>query len=216
VNASPDATISAPPSVKASSTGNVASVPEAGTGATYSWSIANGTITGGAGTRQITFSAGIAAPVTLAVQVQSSAGCATSASAAVPFDASTGPLGFYTLVPCRIVDTRRASGTFGGPSLQGGGAQRVFPIAGQCGIPTDAKAVALNFTVVGPTAAGDLRLFPTGIGTPNIAAIDFRAGAVRANNAVLSLAGNPAGSLTAESDLNGTTDFLIDVNGYFK
>jgi len=216
VNASPDSTITAPSSVKASSTGNVASVPEAAAGATYSWSIANGTITGGAGTRQITFSAGIAAPVTLAVQVQSSAGCATSASAVVPFDASAGPLGFYTLAPCRVVDTRRASGTFGGPSLQGGGAQRAFPIAGQCGIPADAKAVALNFTVVAPTAAGDLRLFPTGIGTLNIAAIDFQAGAIRANNGVLSLAGNPAGSLTAESDLSGTTDFVIDVNGYFK
>ena len=92
----------------------------------------------------------------------------------------------------------------------------MFPIAGQCGIPANAKAVALNFTVVAPTAAGDVRLFPTGIGTLNIAAIDFRAGAIRANNGVLSLAGNPAGSLTAESDLNGTTDFLIDVNGYFK
>jgi hypothetical protein len=139
-----------------------------------------------------------------------------SRPASPPFDASTGPLGFYTLAPCRIADTRRASGTFGGPSLQGGGAQRVFPIAGQCGIPANAKAVALNFTVVAPTAAGDVRLFPTGIGTLNIAAIDFRAGAIRANNGVLSLAGNPAGSLTAESDLNGTTDFLIDVNGYFK
>jgi hypothetical protein len=217
VNPNPDATITAPPSVKASSTGNVASVPEAGAGATYSWSIANGAITGGAGTRQITFSAGVAAPVTLAVQVQSSAGCAGSASAMVPFDAAAGPLGFYTLPPCRIVDTRQATGTYGGPSLQGNGAQRVFPIAGQCGIPAGAKAVALNLTVVMPTAAGDVRLFPTGIGTLNLAAVDFRAGAVRANNAVLSLAGNPAGSLTAESDINGgTTDFLIDVSGYFK
>jgi len=216
VNATPDATISAPPSVKPNSTGNVASVPEAGAGATYTWSIANGTLTGGAGTRQITFSAGVSAPVVLQVQVQSSAGCANTASASVPFDASTGPVSFYTLPPCRLVDTRNANGTYGGPALQGNGAQRAFPIAGQCGIPADAKAVALNLTVVVPSAAGDLRLFPTGIGTLNISAINFLAGAVRANNAVLSLAGNPAGSLTVQADLSGTTNFLIDVSGYFK
>jgi hypothetical protein len=194
----------------------VASVPEAGAGAAYSWSIANGTITGGAGTRQITFSAGVTAPVTLQVQVQSSAGCANVASASVLFDASTGPTSYYTLPPCRLVDTRNANGTYGGPALQGGGAQRVFPIAGQCGIPAGAKAVAVNLTVVTPAAAGDLRLFPTGIGTPNVSIINFRAGAVRANNAVLSLAGNPAGSLTVQGDLGGTTDLLIDVSGYFK
>jgi hypothetical protein len=216
VNPTPDATISHPPSVKASSTGNVASVPEAGTGATYSWSIANGTITGGAGNRQITFTAGVSAPVVLQVQVQSRAGCANTASASVPFDASTGPVSFYTLAPCRVVDTRRANGTYGGPALQGGGAQRVFPIAGQCGVPADAKAVALNLTAVGPTGGGDLRLFPTGIGTLSLTAINFAAGAVRANNAVLSLKGNPAGSLTVQADLTGTTHFLIDVSGYFK
>jgi PKD-like domain len=217
VDAAPDATISASPAVKASSTGNLASVPEAGAGATYSWSIANGTITGGAGTRQITFSAGIAAPVELQVQVQSSAGCANSASATIPFDASTGPAKFYTLVPCRVADTRNASGTYGGPALAGNGAQRVFPIAGQCGIPADAKAAALNFSVVNPTAGGDLRVFPTGIGTLDISTINFRAGVVRSNNAVLSLGGNPAGSLTVESDIpGGTTHLVIDVNGYFK
>jgi len=213
VNPTPDATISAPPSVKPSSTGNVASVPEAGAGATYSWSIANGTITGGQGTRQITFSAGVSAPVALQVQVQSSAGCANTASASVPLVASTS---YYTLAPCRVVDTRGANGTYGGPALQGGGAQRVFPIAGKCGIPADAKAVALNLTVVAPTAGGDVRVFPSGIAVPNVMAVDFLAGDVRANNAVLGLGGNPAGSLTVQSDLNGTTNFIIDVSGYFK
>lgn len=219
VNASPDATISAPASVKASSTGNVASVPEAGAGATYSWSIANGTITGGAGTRQITFSAGVSGPVTLQAQVQSAAGCPSTGNATVPFDVSASNLMFYTLPPCRVVDTRQAAGTFGGPALQGGGAQRVFPIAGQCGIPADAKAVAANFTVVQPTGDGDLRLFPSGIATPNISSINFKAGAVRANNGVISLSSGAApGSLTVQTDISGgaTTHFLIDVDGYFK
>jgi hypothetical protein len=217
VDPAPDVTISAPPSVKASSAGNVVSVPEAGAGATYNWSITNGTITGGAGTRQITFTAGVAAPVVLQVQVQSSAGCANTGNATIPFDASTGPVGYYSLPPCRIADTRNANGTFGGPALAGGGAQRVFPIAGQCGVPADAKAAALNLTVVGPTAGGDLRVFPTGIGTLDVRTIQFKTGDVRANNAVLSLSGNPAGSLTVQTDIaGGTTNLVIDVSGYFK
>ena len=47
------------------STGNVASVPDAGPGVTYSWSVYGGTITAGAGTRSITFSAGAAGGISI-------------------------------------------------------------------------------------------------------------------------------------------------------
>lgn len=55
--AAPPAVFSVPSFVCASSTGNVASVG-ATSGATYSWSITNGTITGGQGTSSISFTAG--------------------------------------------------------------------------------------------------------------------------------------------------------------
>jgi hypothetical protein len=50
----PDATIIAPASVTKNSTGNVASVRDAGVGAAYSWTVTNGTITAGQATCQIT------------------------------------------------------------------------------------------------------------------------------------------------------------------
>jgi hypothetical protein len=213
VAAIPDASITAPPTVKLGSSGNLASVPDAGAGAAYTWSITNGAITGGAGTHMITFTAGASGSVTLQVQVQSSAGCAAATSVVLP---SAG-ISFYTLTPCRVVDTRGPASTDGGPPLQGG-AQRTFVIAGLCGIPVDAMAVAINVTVVEPTAGGDLRLFPSAVTVPNASTLNFQPGTVLANNAVVGLSGSPVGTIEVQLDspINSSTNFIIDVSGYFK
>ena len=77
----PDATIIASASVTKNSTGNIASVRDAGVGAAYSWTITNGTITAGQTTRQIIWTAGSAGSVGLGVTIVS--GCASSGSASV-------------------------------------------------------------------------------------------------------------------------------------
>ncbi|HUI83663.1 MAG TPA: choice-of-anchor D domain-containing protein [Candidatus Binatia bacterium] len=57
-------------------------------------------------------------------------------------------LRFVPVSPCRVVDTRNALGTFGGPAIAGQSA-RDFPLPqGSCGIPASAAAYALNITVV--------------------------------------------------------------------
>ncbi len=127
---------------------------------------------------------------------------------------NAAPLGFYTITPCRVVDTRQPNGPFGGPPL-GAGAVRSFPIAGQCGVPADAKAVAANVTVVGPSATGSLRVGPNGI-VSNTSTISFNPGQVRASNAVVGLTGNPLGATWVQSIGSGNTNLLIDVSGYFK
>jgi len=77
VNAIPDCTITAlPSSVCSSSTNNIASVDDAGTGATYDWQITGGTITSTKPyTRQITWTAGPSGTATLTVIVTTAAGC---------------------------------------------------------------------------------------------------------------------------------------------
>ncbi len=65
---SPDATINAPATVDPLSTNNAASVSSQ-PGATYNWSISNGTITAGAGTNSILFSANGNGTVDLSVTV---------------------------------------------------------------------------------------------------------------------------------------------------
>ena len=123
---------------------------------------------------------------------------------------------YYTLTPCRIVDTRGADGPTGGPALAASDS-RDFPLTGApCGVPADAVAVAANVTVTGATAAGSVRLGPAG-SSPTLDTISFAAGKTRANNAILDLAGAPAGSVTAVSGFaSGSVHLVIDVTGYFR
>src|SRR5262249_35812620 len=84
----PDATITAPAQVCSGSSGNAASVPDAGAGATYAWTIGNGTITGGNGTRSIAFTAGNSGSVTLGVTVVKGAGCSATDDASPTISSS--------------------------------------------------------------------------------------------------------------------------------
>ena len=80
VNPNPDCTITAP-DVCENTTGNTASVPDAGTGATYAWTVGgNGTLTGGQNTNSITWSAGSAGTATIDVTVTAANSCACTAT----------------------------------------------------------------------------------------------------------------------------------------
>lgn len=118
---------------------------------------------------------------------------------------------FYTLTPCRIIDTRDAS--LGAPALAAG-STRIFAIANHCAVPATAKSVSVNITVTQPTSAGHLILFPGGT-PPGVSAINFRAGQTRANNAIVPLSGTGTISV-ADGQGSGTTHFILDVNGYFQ
>ncbi len=85
----PSAVITTPESVCAESTGNSASVPDAGTGATYSWSITNGTITAGASTRTILFTAGASGSVELTATVEKGPGCSSTETSILPVTSGT-------------------------------------------------------------------------------------------------------------------------------
>jgi outer membrane protein assembly factor BamB len=127
------------------------------------------------------------------------------------------PLAFYTLPPCRVLDTRNPAGTYGGPAIAGGAPPRLFAIAGRCGVPADAKTVAANVTAVQPGADGGIAVAPAGVSPPG-AVIDLRAGQIRANNAILGLTGYPLGSVAAAANLppGASVHLVVDVYGYFK
>jgi hypothetical protein len=121
---------------------------------------------------------------------------------------------FFTLTPCRVVDTRNPVGPLGGPALVAN-TDRTFPVAGQCGIPSGAKAIAATLTVTGPTDLGDLRAYPAGAPLPLASSINYRPGQTRANNALLQL--GVAGGLAIRCDqASGTVHFILDVTGYFN
>jgi hypothetical protein len=217
VGAAPAApVITAPTTVGAGSPNRIASVPAVG-GAAYAWSITNGTITSGQGTNEITFTAGTAGTLTLGVIVTVGT-CASSPGSANVAVASFGSaLQFYGVTPCRIVDTRNATGPLGGPALAAsGGPDRLFTLTGTCGIPPGAAAVSANLAVVSPSAGGSLAVYRGDGAATGTSSISFNAGKDRADNAILQLALDGSGTVKVNNSAAGTVNFILDVNGYFQ
>ncbi len=158
-------------------------------------------------------SAGSASPVAGALDLSLPARSATLA--VTPLTAAPPPATqLYTVAPCRAVDTRTIpAGPYGGPALSAG-ATRTFGLGGRCGIPSAANAVSLNVTVTGPSAAGNLALFPAGAAATT-SAVNYSAGQTIANNAIVML-GASAGLAVRCNQASGTTHVILDVNGYFE
>ncbi len=145
--------------------------------------------------------------------VAADGGAFADAGAALCHGALPAPAAdFYTLPPCRLVDTRAA-----GPALASGEV-RAFPAAGRCGVPDDATALAVNTTAVAPTRGGHLRLFPWGGDASGTSTINFAAGRTRANNAVVALGvgGKVAAAAELAAPAGGAVHFVLDVSGYFR
>ena len=119
------------------------------------------------------------------------------------------PGSFFTLAPCRLVDTRDVNS----PSLAAN-QSRTFAVSTQCGVPATAKAVALNVTAIGGTTDGHVVVYSGGT-VPNTASLSYSASQTRANNMVVAL--DVDGSIKVfVGQAAGTVDLAIDVTGYFE
>jgi hypothetical protein len=127
---------------------------------------------------------------------------------------ATGPLAFFTIEPCRMIDTRRPLGPMGGPPLSAGQA-RYFTLPGVCGVPEAARAVAVNLTIVNPASAGYLTIHPADQAATMTSVLNFTPGKVRANNAILGLGGTGTFAVTYVGP-PGTVDFIVDLVGFFE
>jgi hypothetical protein len=137
-----------------------------------------------------------------------------SESITITVDDNPTPPGFFTVVPCRVLDTRKPDDPYGGPALVAG-SDRTFTIAGQCNIPSTAVAVSVNLTVTQPSAGGNLRLYPAGIPLPLVSTINYAPGQTRANNAIVPLSAEGEMAVRC-GQASGTVHFILDVNGYFQ
>ena len=124
-------------------------------------------------------------------------------------------LSYYTVAPCRLVDTRNPPGPLGGPALSSG-AVRTFDVDGICNVPATAKALAVNVTVAQGTSFGSLQMWAEGSLRPGASVINFNGGQSRANNAIASLGPTGAVSVSAAVAGGGTVQFILDVVGYFQ
>ena len=124
---------------------------------------------------------------------------------------ATPATSYYTVIPCRVYDSRRA----GAPGALAAGAAKAILVAGHCGVPATAKAVSLNVTVVSPSVGGNLRLYASSTPRPTTSSINYAGGQTRANNAITPLGAD--GALVAYvSQPSGTVHVVLDVNGYFQ
>jgi M6 family metalloprotease-like protein len=125
---------------------------------------------------------------------------------------------FVPLTPCRVLDTRNATGPLGGPSLQSAEIRSfvVITTPATCGIPSNAVTLSINLTAVSPPAAGELRLFPGNASSTNTSALSFSIDRARANNAHVVLSTDGTGSFKIHNDSAGSVHVVVDVNGYYR
>ena len=128
--------------------------------------------------------------------------------------AQSGPFQYYPLTPCRVVDTRGAVSTNGGPVF-GTNSTRNFQMRGFCGVPTSAKAVSLNVTVTQATQPSYLTVWPSGLTQPVVSMLNFEATDPALANGII------VGVSTNTQDLSvynnfGNVHVIIDVTGYFQ
>lgn len=140
----------------------------------------------------------------------------------VPASTSTAQA-YYPLPPCRVSDTRRANGNFGGPFLSGGGplaagqtgsTARTIPVrSSACNVPNTATAYSLNITAV-PRAniLNYLTVWPSDQAQPFVSTLNSLKGTVTANAAIVPASAGD-GSISAYATENA--DLIVDINGYY-
>lgn len=124
---------------------------------------------------------------------------------------SSSALQFFSLPPCRVVDTREARGGLGSPYVPAGQI-RDFPVlSSSCGIPAAAQAYSLNITAVPRTPLLYVTAWPSGKTRPLASILNAPTASTTANAVIIPAGQNGAISTYASGD----TELVIDVNGYF-
>ncbi len=205
----PAPAITAPGWVFEEATNRVARV-SAVSGHIYAWTITNGTITAGQGSNQINFTAGSPGTMALSVTETTAGGCSGQAEVTIPVVVPGAGFKFFTLPPCRVLDTRRSA------PIASHGTLTVGLTGAPCGIPAGARSVSANIAETQPVGGGHLRIYPADGTLPLVSSLNFNSGQTRSNNAILTLSNDGTGRVSVYNGSGGTVHVLIDVNGYFE
>ncbi len=125
------------------------------------------------------------------------------------------PGDYYTVAPCRLLDTRRAED---GAAPMPSGSDGILDVDAvtECAVSPLATAVALNVTAVDPTGLGHLQVFSADLASPPpTSVVNFDAGQVRANNALVAVSSDGRIKIRPAVSGNGSTHVIVDVTGYF-
>ena len=117
---------------------------------------------------------------------------------------TTGGLSLYGVTPCRVVDTRKPTGSPTVTSLD------VAVSASACGIPANAQAHVVSVTVVPPAPLGYLTLWPQGQARLTVSTLNAVDGAITSNLAIVPTTN---GSISAFA--SNLTHVILDISAYF-
>ncbi len=118
-------------------------------------------------------------------------------------------LSFVPLTPCRVADTRLATGPFGGPYLSALTTRTIYITSSSCNVPAAAAAYSLNVTVVPHSVLYYLTVWPSGEAQPFVSTLNSD-GRIKADAAII-----PAGLGGVNIYATNDTDVVLDINGYF-
>ncbi len=119
-----------------------------------------------------------------------------------PPNSAPNPLSLYALAPCRVMDTRNASGLFSGTLP-------IEVLESPCNVPS-AQAYVVNATVVPQGPMGYLTLWPDAEGQPYVATLNALDGAVTSNMAIV-----PTLNGAVDAFASNPTQLVMDIFSYF-
>ena len=123
-------------------------------------------------------------------------------------------LDFYSIRPCRLLDTLWSE-----PLVSGAPPQRINVsgiTSAACGIPRAARAVAVNVQAVLPPSDGWITVFPAGQPRPSVSTLSFRGGnTITSRFQILPLSADAGLALAATVADGGDVRIYLDVTGYF-
>lgn len=181
---------------------------EGGSGIPFLWEAVNGIVLSGQGTHVVRVRAG--SNGTCAVRAERIGAMCTPQGATLV--EVRRPTGLYTVMPCRAFDTRLPEGRNGGPSLLSGYPVEVF-LAGVCGVPATASAVAVNVTLIPTGSYSGAAICAEG--GPCAPSLEGPPGTTRTSSAIVKLPPDGSGRLLAYPWGVGG-DLIVDISGYFE
>ena len=138
-------------------------------------------------------------------------------SLASPVSAAGDDVGYTSLQPARLLDTRTSSPTIDNAFAGGGALGQAgvvnLTVVGRGNVPaTGVGAVVLNVTATSPTASGFVTVYPSGAQRPNASNLNFVTGQTTPNLVITKVGANGQVALFNSA---GNTHLIADVVGWF-
>jgi subtilisin family serine protease len=195
------------------------------TGSAYSFVVRAESVTGLGASTATSWTTIVSGPTATTSTTTTTTTTTTMPSTTTSPPVTVGPVApdsYNGVAPARIFDTRASNeggqtvdGRDVGQGKVGPRATAVVSVAGRAGVPlSGAGAVALNVTVVNPTLAGHVTVYPSGSNRPeNVSNLNFLPGATVPNMVIAKLG---SGGSVSIFNANGSVDLVIDVVGWFS